>query len=238
MCEVAGHGGVKYYCEGAPYVGKHRSNSSEAFQKITCPHCDRDVVAAVLAAYDHAPSAKWLRCPGCGKGSTINDNALTPSPLPGEMVDGLPADVDSAFKEARRSLGASAYTASELMCRKILMHVAVDKHADPGKTFAYYLNYLESQGHLTPPMKPWVDMIRQNGNIATHEIPATDEHRALTTLSFTTQLLRLVYEMTHKLQQSTVGSVSSSDSTGALGARSGHMTTSANHEQRQHTATT
>src|ERR1044072_9359489 len=44
--------------------------------------------------------------------------------------------------------------------------------------------------------------------------------------------------MTYKLQQSTVGSVSSSDSTGALGARSGHMTTSANHEQRQHTGAT
>ncbi|EEF78683.1 hypothetical protein MDMS009_2856 [Methylophaga thiooxydans DMS010] len=33
----------------------------------------------------------------------------------------------------------NAYTAAELICRKILMHVAADKGADEGKSFAAYL---------------------------------------------------------------------------------------------------
>ncbi len=81
------------------------------------------------------------------------------------------------------------------------MHVAVDKGADTNKSFAHYLNYLTEQGYLTPPMLPWVDLIRRRGNEATHEIPASDKDQALGTLMFTAQLLRLVYEMDHKVRQ-------------------------------------
>jgi len=46
-------------------------------------------------------------------------------------------------------------------------------------------------------MKPWVDLIRKRGNVATHELPATDHDHAIMTLEFTAQLLRLVHEMSH-----------------------------------------
>jgi hypothetical protein len=87
------------------------------------------------------------------------------------------------------------------MCRKILMHIAVDKGDDQGRTFAQYLDFLESQGYMTPPMRPWVDQIRKNGNISTHEIPPADSARALGTLAFTAQLLKLTYEMGFKVGQ-------------------------------------
>lgn len=42
--------------------------------------------------------------------------------------------VGLAWDEARRAHAAAAYTAAEIMCRKILMHIAVDKaDAEPNK---------------------------------------------------------------------------------------------------------
>ncbi|WP_191305245.1 DUF4145 domain-containing protein [Lentzea cavernae] len=131
----------------------------------------------------------------------MNAHELAPTGAAGEAVEGLPTDVAAAYTEARRSASVAAYTSSELMCRKILMHVAVDKGAEAEKSFANYISYLQDEGYITPPMHPWTDLIRQHGNIATHEIPATDRERALGTLTFTTQLLRMIYEMPYKVQQ-------------------------------------
>jgi hypothetical protein len=44
-------------------------------------------------------------------------------------------------------------------------------------------------------MRSWVDLIRRHGNQATHEIAAPDVQRAESTVMFTVELLRLMYEM-------------------------------------------
>jgi len=149
-------------------------------------------------------TTRWLVCsnPFCLDAAVIvNDGTLYPPTLFGPQVEGLPGDVDEAYHEARRCMGVSAYTAAELLCRKILMHVAVDKGAKPGKTFAEYVTHLADAGYVTPPMQPWVDLIRQHGNLATHELPPPDQQRAESTVMFTAELLRLVYEMGHVAQR-------------------------------------
>jgi hypothetical protein len=83
------------------------------------------------------------------------------------------------------------------MCRKILMHVAVDKGADEGKTFASYIDHLAAEGYVTPPMREWVKLIKDNGNEANHRLASPERRRAEGTLLFTAQLLRSVYEMGH-----------------------------------------
>ncbi len=100
-------------------------------------------------------------------------------------------------------MGVGAFTATELLCRKILMHVAADKGANPGEPFAAYLDFLEKAGYVTPPMKGWVDLIRRHGNLAAHELPAPDQQRAESTLMFTAELLRLVYEMEYMAKRYT-----------------------------------
>ena len=90
---------------------------------------------------------------------------------------------------------ANAFTASELLCRKILMHIAVEKSAPEGESFVFYLDYLERAGYITPPMKVWVNAIRANGNESTHAIAAPSKDRAESTVMFTAELLRLTYEM-------------------------------------------
>jgi len=97
------------------------------------------------------------------------------------------------------SVGAS--TAAVMLCRKLLVHVAVgqglaeqnDKGRSP--TFASAVEYLQDEGIITKRMRPWVDRIREVGNEANHEIPSISAEVALDIATFTEQLLRLTYEM-------------------------------------------
>ena len=78
------------------------------------------------------------------------------------------------------------------------MHIAVDKGAKEGESFQAYLTFLEERGYITPPIKSWADIIRQNGNESTHRILVPDKTRAENTFMFTMQLLRIIYEMEYR----------------------------------------
>ena len=62
-------------------------------------------------------------------------------------------------------------------------------------------------------MKGWVDVIRQHGNKATHELDEPDRNRAESTVMFTAELLRLTCEMEHLAKRYAPGtrSISTSD---------------------------
>jgi hypothetical protein len=198
IVDMPGHGEVAHYVNGAPNTTMMTVSDSSAHFTYDCGVCGLPVAGSVIA---RTAGVMWLRCSHCHSGSVMNGTEISPAVLRGESLESLPSDVESAYMEARRALSAGAPTGSELMCRKILMHVAVDKGANPGESFAAYLDYLSAQGYVTPPMKQWVDLIRQQANIATHEIPASDATRAMGTLAFTAQLLRLIYEMDYKVRQ-------------------------------------
>ncbi|MBI4329745.1 MAG: DUF4145 domain-containing protein [Chloroflexi bacterium] len=109
----------------------------------------------------------------------------------------MPERISKAYEEARTCMSVNAHTACELICRKILMHVAVEKEAEENRNFAEYLKHLENKGYITPPMRAWVDLIRQHGNQAAHTLEEPNRERAESTLMFTAELLRIVYEMDH-----------------------------------------
>ena len=75
------------------------------------------------------------------------------------------------------------------------MHVSVEKGAKEGDTFKAYIEHLASAGYITPPMRPWVEKIKDNGNHSTHKIIPPSQERAMSTVMFTAELLRLTYEM-------------------------------------------
>jgi len=195
---MAAHGDLIH----VPGAGTTATSDPRAWLDGTCGHCGRVVNAAVIAFTQDRPdmpSARWTRCTGCGEGSYVASNGHTfPGPRIGRDVEGLPDLVAEAYAEARDCAGVNAFTACEMTCRKILMHIAVDKGANErGITFKGFIDYLEQKNHVTPAMKPWVDVIRQHGNVAVHELPQADAKRALGTLTFTEHLLRNVYEMEH-----------------------------------------
>ena len=82
------------------------------------------------------------------------------------------------------------------MCRKILMHLAVDKAGSaPGRGFVDYINDLQAQNYIMAGLQPVVDQVRNRGNKANHELPASTQQEALVTLTITQHLLIGVYEL-------------------------------------------
>lgn len=195
MALFQGHRNVTHYSGQEP----------DSWFAYTCGHCGNKVSGAVVSAYTQRGDQKlvqWLLCPACADGSVrAATGVVYPGVMPGFEVQGLPVEVGEGYTEARRCMSVAAHTACELICRKILMHVAVEKGAAEGAAFETYLAHLETKGYVTPPMKPWVALIRKHGNLATHRLAAPDAQRAESTLMFTAELLRLVYEMEHMAQR-------------------------------------
>ena len=125
---------------------------------------------------------------------------MVPVSLLGEDIMGLPDIIKDAYIEARKSISWKCYTACELVCRKILMHVAVEKGSSEGESFASYIDDMIKNGCITAMMKKWVDEIRNNGNDATHQINPPDRERANQTLEFTALLLKNVYETEYRMK--------------------------------------
>jgi hypothetical protein len=76
------------------------------------------------------------------------------------------------------------------------MHVAVDKAgAAAGQAFTAYIDALDAAGFIPTGLKPKIDEIRTRGNVANHELPASDKEVADRTLSVTRFLLVSMYEL-------------------------------------------
>jgi len=146
-------------------------------------------------------------CPSC-KGPTYfrpNDNIQFPGPAFGNDVEHVPDDLDALYSEARDCTANSSYTAAVLVCRKILMNIAVNQGAPTGRKFIDYVNYLSSQGFVPPNGKHWVDHIRKKGNEANHEIALMDQQDAHELLIFIEMLLKFIYEFPNLVPQPTNG---------------------------------
>lgn len=147
-CAMPGHSGIRTFIHGMPKVLAHGPGVPEAHLNLRCPLCRRKVQGAVIAVTNEGgvPLVAWVRCTNCHRGLVVNDGQLAPTGLAGEDVDGLPVETEQAYKEARLNVASGAFTSCELMCRKILMHVAVDKGAETNKSFAYYIDHLKGRG--------------------------------------------------------------------------------------------
>jgi len=183
---------------GFEHIKHPQPADRNAYKNYTCGHCGNKVTGFIVANYDYGSTVDWLICPSCGDGSVYSSShQIYPGSLFGPELQGLPVVVREAYTEMRNCMSVNAFTASELLCRKILMHISVEKGAKEGGSFESYIDFLEKNGYITPPMKMWVDLIREHGNEATHLLEAPDSTRAQSTALFTVQLLRLVYEMKH-----------------------------------------
>jgi Domain of unknown function (DUF4145) len=175
---------------------------------ITCGACGRPVNADVMAGWPQntAPAdaraaasraTLWLQCPSCSEGSVkTRAGAVYPAAPAVRPLAHLPKSVERAWREAGLAHGAAAYTAAEMMCRKILMHMAVDNAgAQEGASFVTYVDALETAGYITTGLKSVVDQVRTRGNVANHDLPASSEQDSLTTLTITQHLLEAMYEL-------------------------------------------
>lgn len=171
---------------------------------IKCGNCGEGVAADIVArpgangvAGSSSSRLRWLQCPSCGDGSVKTlAGAVWPVAPAGGSVANLPEDVAQAWREVRTSHAVAAYTASEMMCRKILMHLAVDvAGAKSGGTFVGYVESLDKAGYVQPGLRPSIEKVKDRGNTANHDLPASTEADSLTTLKITEHLLRGIYEI-------------------------------------------
>lgn len=196
--------GIKALAAGA---GTYKTSDSEAWeQDARCPHCGTESLVRVVMQVDEqgrtfSKATRWLRCTACRKGSVIQSGALYPTGMPLRQPKGLPELDDRIWHEVRVCLGAGAYAATVMLCRKLLFHVAVanglpakdDKDRAP--TYLQAVEHLETKGIFTGKMRKWIDKIKDVGNDANHELEPITEAQARDVAAFTQQLLVLAYEL-------------------------------------------
>ncbi|MGD9890124.1 MAG: DUF4145 domain-containing protein [Dehalococcoidia bacterium] len=167
-----------------------------------CGYCgesvasDRGWYAAPEGAAIPNNAKAFIRvCPNCDGPTLFTAHGVRfPGSAPGRAVNHVPEDLAALFYEARQSSAAGAYTATVLLCRKILMHIAVEREAQEGKSFVHYIEHLKNTGYVPPNGEVWVDYIRSRGNEANHEIQVMQEDDALALITFVEMLLRIIYE--------------------------------------------
>jgi hypothetical protein len=176
--------------------GKHEDR---AYAQGDCPQCGAHQF--VVIAVTNSQREAWLRCIQCRLAVALNQGIPSPAQKPLRVPAGLPDDESALWGEIRECLGVGAYTASVMLCRKLLMHVAVT-HGLPAKdskdrapNFVQCVDHLAAEGVITKRMQPWIDRIREIGNEANHEIAPVDKDAAIDVATFTQKLLELAYEM-------------------------------------------
>lgn len=171
-------------------------------QKLTsrqyvCGFCSNKVGSALGYLQKTVGDSIYI-CPHCSKPTFFGKNQM-PGPLLGIAVGHLPKDIDSLYSEARRSFAGGSYTATVLICRKLIMNVAVNLGANENQSFMAYVEYMSEKGYVPPNGKGWVDHIRVKGNEANHEIILMGVEDAKELLDFLGMLLKFIFEFPNTL---------------------------------------
>ncbi|MDD6271984.1 MAG: DUF4145 domain-containing protein [bacterium] len=102
------------------------------------------------------------------------------------------------YDEVRNCYKASAFSSCVLSARKLLMHIAVDCGAEEGKKFIEYVDFLDKNNYIPKNCKSWVDIIRNKGNEATHEIVIFNETDAKQIINFLEIIINVIYAMQYQ----------------------------------------
>ena len=143
------------------------------------------------------------KCPLCT--NPIIFNSYTKEAFPGNMfgreVKGLPENIQTLYDECRTNYSNKCYTSSQMIARTLLMHIAVEQGADAGKTFAYYIDYLDNNHYIPPNGRDWVDFIRTSGNVANHQIVIKEKEETEKVITFLSSLLLFIYELPNEMSE-------------------------------------
>lgn len=155
-----------------------------------CPNCQRatffELGVVASSGRTHAPPSPVV--------------SQMPQCPPGSEVASLPTDVAALYMEARQAAGAQAPTASVMLCRVLLQHVAVDKGAKPKSTFKECVQHLLGGHWLPPTAAHWLDQLREAGNEANHDLIVMKFAEAEHCIYLMEVLLKNVYEMPGKMR--------------------------------------
>ncbi len=169
-------------------------------KKYTCSFCQALVASDkgqnAISRRTNQAFASVYYCSNCLEPTYFNErNVQHPSPPIGNPVNHLPPnDIAPLYDEICKTASAGCYTAAVLACRKLLMHIAVEKEAKDGLNFKKYIDYLDANGYIPPGCKDAANHIREKGNEANHEIVFMEKKDIELLLKFSEMLLKFIYE--------------------------------------------
>ena len=169
-------------------------------RRYKCAYCGRDIAASQgywAVGEHHSLVGTIAICPNCANPTFFQRHMnQIPRPAFGASVQHVSdPKIETIYEEARACTAYGAYTAAVMLCRKLLMNIAVQQGAPNNQSFQAYVNYLDQKGYVPPNGKKWVDEIRQKGNEANHEIHLMTDKDAERIIRFSEMLLRFIYEM-------------------------------------------
>lgn len=170
--------------------------SNMTSKSYTCGFCGNQI-ASEKGYFTRDSFGEIYICHKCNKPTFFDHyNNKTPGTLYGkEFKVNIPEDVQRLYNEARKCFSVGAYSAVNMCCRKLLMHIAVECGADENLKFIEYVNYLDTENYIPKNSKKWVDIIRNKGNQTNHEINISDENDAKQLIKFIEILITLIYEI-------------------------------------------
>lgn len=185
---------------------------SVSAQEYDCAYCGRGVATErgwegqqTTAGGNMSVKMAIVVCPFCGHPTYRNPEGIVPGEIPksapGGQLEHLPGDIETAYGEARRCMSVGSYTGCIMVCRKILMHIAVEHGGRAGRHFAEYVDYLDENRLLPLGGKSWAEKIKDAGNQVNHELPAGTEEDALLLLLLLEQILKTLHEIPGKLRE-------------------------------------
>lgn len=170
-------------------------------EHFSCGHCGADTGPSRryhTGAYgDEKPAFIWI-CPICNRPTFILGAKVeqVPGPMVGRTVTGITdTKVEKLYDEARKALASGAPSAAVLVCRKLLMHIAVEQGAEEDKGFTYYATYLSDQHIVGAPFAGVVAHIKDQGNKENHELEVSSPDEATGLLKLVEFVLASIYEL-------------------------------------------
>lgn len=173
---------------------------------VICPFCNKEVAAVKHTEITRGQFSETellylvAECPVCMRPIIydIQSDSTFPASLPFDDVKNLPDDIQTVYNECRKACGTGCYTASVILARTLLNHVAVDKGAPENRSFKTYVDYLVDN-YMPKNADKWVDLIRQSANDSTHHLEILGKKDAEQIIKFVMYLLKYIYELPEEL---------------------------------------
>ena len=163
----------------------------------TCGHCGRSLASE--KGFNGGTQDVIYLCHFCKRPTSFALRAGRLQQVPGvpfgNPIKYLPPKIRDLYEEIRNCMKVDAYTCAVLACRKMLMHVAVDKGAKKGDTFTRYVEYLLKNQLIPKGGEGWVGQLAKKGAEANHKIVLMSQQKAETLIKFTAALLTMNYEL-------------------------------------------
>lgn len=185
---------------------------------LECSRCEATVEAPKLFEYvdeDFAgPQGRWTlaRCPKCslpiltlqcdyGDGFDADPPARMYPARNRSLGFAVPEPIRVAFAEAQLCFRAKAYTASAIMCRKVLEGLC-SEHGVKERGLSASLKKLKENGTIEARLFEWAEALRTLGNEAAHGVhSAISVQDAKDIIEFTEALSEYVFTYRDKFER-------------------------------------